>query len=97
MSQLNLKGLHPAPKWILGEDSDLKEWLVHLDKPRFACRVRQTDFTEAEENAPEEFKVFEFGFADAFSDFLWIDDQPPEEELTVLLGLGADFVESFVE
>lgn len=86
-----------SPGFVLGEDGDFNEWLVHLNRPRFACRVREDDFTQAEIEAADEHFIFEFGGGSAFSHFIWIDPQPPLDELNQMLQDAADFVEAMDE
>lgn len=88
----------PAPpSYILGEDADRREWLVHLHAPRFACRVRQLSddlpvFSQAENERPDEV-IFDFG-EEALCDFIWFDEPPSERHaLHRILTEAADFVE----
>jgi len=71
------------PRFVLGEDQDLREWLVHLQSPRFACRV-------AEDGEGVDGYEFESG---VFTDFSWIDEEPSIEVLEAILFDAADFVE----
>ncbi len=79
-----------SPRFILGEDEDLVEWLVHLHQPRFACRVA------AAEDAASHPDRFDFGFA-CFTDFQWIDAQPDRDDLAAILDDAATFVEALSE
>jgi hypothetical protein len=86
-----------APRFILGEDADLAEWLVHLHWPRFACRVREIDedghvFTAAEKESPDNY-VYAFD-GECFTSFVWIDPQPDAAQLEPLMAAAADFVEA---
>lgn len=87
-----------TPRFILGEDLDRKEWLVHLRAPRFACRVRQIDedlpvFSKAENEEPDTY-IFDMG-EEALTDFVWIDAKPNDQTtLHRLLSDAADFVEA---
>lgn len=85
-----------APKWILGEDADLAEWLVHLHEPRFCCRVRSgAEFTAAqEESAEEQFIYFFDGEDQSLTEFVWLGAAPGEAELQALLAGAADFIEA---
>lgn len=93
MKRLPLKHTDP-PKWILGEDADLSECLVHLHHPRFMCRVREDQFTQAEIEHPKEFYAFTFS-GGMLTDFYWIDPQPSDSDLDELFEQAADFIELF--
>lgn len=92
---MNLQSADYTPRFILGEDADFKEWLVHLHYPRFACRVRQIDedgepFTGADKEDADA-SIFTFD-GECFTSFVWIDE--PDDDLDALLSSAADFVEA---
>ena len=92
---MNLSGTKArcVPLFILGEDADLSEWLVHCHEPRFMTRVRDmADFTADELATSEELFIWVFNES-AFTEFVWFDSQPDAEELEPILYAAADFID----
>lgn len=85
-----------SPGFIVGEDADFQEWIVHLSPPRFAAKVRPVaEFTDAE-MADGEQNMYFFGDMheqEALVEFVWIDPQPDDADLEKLLSRAADFIE----
>lgn len=89
-----------SPGFVIGEDADLQEWVVHLSHPRFAAKVRPVaEFTEdeLEQGSANLFYFGDLEEQEALVGFIWMDPEPQGQELRELLERAADFIEVMSE
>lgn len=78
-------------RWIIGEGADSEvEYLIHLSTPRFICKMKITD---DEGDTPTNGLSCDLGLGEVLYDFIWLDAQPSEADMTLLMTAAGAAIE----
>lgn len=79
-------------RWIIGEGADSEvEYLVHLSTPRFICKMKITD--DDADDIPMNGLSCDLGLGEVLYDFIWLDAQPSETDMTTLMAAAGAAIE----
>jgi len=76
-------------KWILGDGSDAREYLIHTHHPRFQCLVVSENQTNYDLSNDAGVQYGSDGYT--LAGFLWLDRMP--DNITALLESACNFVD----